>query len=290
MIPISLVTVNYNHSELTIALIDSLKTCERLDFELIIVDNGSEIPFQYSQELPFEYKIIHSKANLGFGGGNELGMKEANGEIIYLVNNDTEFSGDFVTPILTSFNEHSNLGMLSTLLRFFDTGLIQYAGATELSPITLRNRSFGNGELDATPYKGFRLTGYIHGASLAIRKSVYEQVGGMWEPYFLYYEEYDWCARVKAAGFDIGFLGDVEVLHKESASVGRMSPLKVRYMTRNRLIFARRNVGLYAPLTLAYLTLVVAVRDILKYGLAGDSHLIGPVLSGVKKGLTDSIR
>lgn len=288
MILISLVTVNYNHSDLTIALIDSLKELKDQRFELIVVDNASKIPFVYKQELPFELKVIHSDSNLGFAGGNELGMKVAKGEYLFLINNDTELRQEFIEPILSCFKQHSNLGMLSTLLRFYDTGLIQYAGASSLSKVTLRNRSYGNGEMDASPYKGFRLTGNIHGASVVVPKRLYQELGGMWEPFFLYYEEYDWCARFKEAGYDIGFLGDVEILHKESASVGKMSPLKIKYMFRNRILFAKRRKHNLKYLTVCYLVSIVLLRDLFKYILTGQLHLIKPLLTGALLGLSSS--
>jgi GT2 family glycosyltransferase len=282
------VTVNYNHSELTIALIESLNRLQDQRFELIIVDNASLEPFIYEGRTPYDLRIIHSKKNLGFAGGNELGMKVAKGEYLYLINNDTEIEQDFVGPIIDCFQNRPNLGMLSTLLRFYDTGLIQYAGASALSKITLRNKSFGNLEKDATPYLGFRLTGNIHGASVVVPKRLYLELGGMWEPFFLYYEEYDWCARFKEAGYDIGFLGDVEVLHKESASVGRMSPLKIEYMFRNRILYARRRKYAFRYLTVFYLISIVLFRDLAGYLFKGQINLITPLFKGAISGLTDS--
>ncbi len=288
MIPISLVTVNYNHSELTIALIDSLNKLKDQRFELIVVDNASLEPFVYESPTTYDLRIIHSNKNLGFAGGNELGMKAAQGEYLYLINNDTEIEQDFVQPIIDCFQNRPNLGMLSTLLRFYDTGLIQYAGATALSKITLRNKSFGSLEKDANPYLGFHLTGNIHGASVVVPKRLYNELGGMWEPFFLYYEEYDWCARFKEAGYEIGFLGDVEVLHKESASVGRMSPLKIEYMFRNRILYARRRKYSARFLTVLYLISIVMLRDAVKYLMTKQINLIIPLFNGAFRGLTDS--
>ena len=283
-----MITVNYNHSELTIALIESLNALSDQRFELIVVDNASLEPFEYKSPTAYDLRIIYSKVNLGFAGGNELGMKVAQGEYLYLINNDTEMEQDFVQPIIDCFENRPKLGMLSTLLRFYDTGLIQYAGASALSKITLRNKSIGNLEKDATQYLGFHLTGNIHGASVVVPKRLYLELGGMWEPFFLYYEEYDWCARFKEAGYEIGFLGDVEVLHKESASVGRMSPLKIEYMFRNRILYARRRKYSARFLTVLYLISIVMFRDAMKYLLSGQISLIRPLFKGALRGLSDS--
>lgn len=269
-----------------------MRSLERLNesrFELIIVDNGSSEPFETTKNWSFPVNIIHTGENLGFAGGNEVGMKAATGEYFYLINNDTEFQGPFVKPIVDCFKNHPSLGMLSTLIRFWDTGLLQYAGSTELSPITLRNSGIGTGEKDATPYRGFKKTAFIHGASVILPSKVYHEVGGMWEPFFLYYEEYDWCTRVKKLGYDIGVLGDVEILHKESASVGRMSPLKIYHMTRNRMLYARRNIYLYWPITLLYLLFVVGLRDALKFAISGQTKLLYPLMRGLVHGFTKNI-
>ncbi len=285
MIPISLITVNYNHSDLTIDLIRSLEGLEDKRFELIVVDNGSQQPFEFDGEISFDLTIVHSKRNLGFAGGNELGMKKARGEYFFLINNDTEVHQSFVEPIVQCFSSRPNLGMLSVLLRFYDTRLIQFAGATPLSKLTLRNQSYGWGEKDATPFTGYREVGNIHGAALIVPQKLYKKLGGMWQPFFLYYEEYDWCAKFKEAGYEIGFLGDVEILHKESASVGQRSPLKIEYMFRNRILFARRRNSSLKYISVLYLLSFVLLRDTLKHLFKGKFTLLVPLYKGAIRGV-----
>lgn len=291
MILTSVITVNYNHSHLTDALLDSLNRSKDSDFELIIVDNGSDVPYELpSKSFRFPTVVIRSKKNLGFAGGNELGCVEARGKYLLLINNDTEVEDYFHSPLVKLFEEHPNLGILSPMLKFFDTGNIQFAGATALSPITLRNKSFGYNALDMGQFKGFKITGFIHGAAMMVPKAVYDELGGMWEPFFLYYEEYDWCHRIQAAGYDAGFTGDTVIWHKESASVGKMSPLKIKYMTRNRILYARRNVGFYWPLTLLYLIGLVALRDTILYAVKGQGSLLKALWTGVHKGIKDKAK
>ncbi len=285
MIPISLITVNYNHSYLTIDLIKSLEELDDKRFELIVVDNASEIPFEYEGDVSFELTIIHSEINSGFAGGNEIGMMKAKGEYLFLINNDTEVHQSFVEPIVNCFKSHPNLGMLSVLLRFYDTRLIQFAGATPLSKLTLRNESYGWGEKDAGQFKGYRPIGNIHGAALIVPKILFEELGGMWQPFFMYFEEYDWCATFKEAGYEIGFLGDVEILHKESSTVGRLSALKIEYMFRNRILFARRRNTSYTYITVLYLLSFVLLRDTLDYVLKGKFSLLVPLYRGAMRGV-----
>ena len=182
---------------MTIDLIKSLEELDDKRFELIVVDNASEIPFEYEGDVSFELTIIHSEINSGFAGGNEIGMMKAKGEYLFLINNDTEVHQSFVEPIVNCFKSHPNLGMLSVLLRFYDTRLIQFAGATPLSKLTLRNESYGWGEKDAGQFKGYQPIGNIHGAALIVPKILFEELGGMGQPFFMYFEEDDWCATFK---------------------------------------------------------------------------------------------
>src|SRR5690606_29007710 len=109
-----------------------------------------------------------------------------------------------------------------------------------------RNTGLGDGEKDTGQYDEVRPTAFIHGASMVVPKKLIDKIGSMYDGFFLYYEEYDWCERFKKEGCKIMYCGLSKVYHKESVSTGVNSPLKVYYLTRNRLLFARRN---YSKLT-----------------------------------------
>ena len=148
------------------------------------------------------------------------------------------------------------------ILFFKPAGVIQYAGFTELSKITIRNRGIGFGEKDFGQYDLARETFFTHGAAMLIRREVIESVGLMPECYFLYYEEMDWCYMMRKAGYNLWVFPETIILHKESMSIGAASPLKLFYMTRNRLLFAKRNrKGLTRLIAISYqLLIVIPVR------------------------------
>ena len=77
---------------------------------------------------------------------------------------------------------------------------------------------------------------------MMIRKKILDDVGMIPELYFLYYEELDFCVRVRNSGYKIWYVGTSTVYHKESMTVGKINALKTYYMTRNRILFLRRNV------------------------------------------------
>src|SRR5690606_19709409 len=96
-------------------------------------------------------------------------------------------------------------------------------------------------EKDHGQHDQLRKTDLAHGAAMMVPRSVIDQVGMMPEFFFLYYEEVDCCETIKRAGYDIYFVPGSRIYHKESRSIGKTSTLESYYMTRNRLLFMRRN-------------------------------------------------
>lgn len=159
---------------------------------------------------------------------------------------------------------------------------IQFAGYTRLTSITLRNKTIGYGEEDKGQYETPHPTPYAHGAAMLVKREVIEKVGMMPECYFLYYEELDWSVMIRKAGYDIWYDPAFTVFHKESQTTGKASPLKTFYTTRNRLLFAQRNIqGGSKYLTYAYLVCVVAIRDMAKYTFTGKTDLAVAVIKGI---------
>lgn len=264
-------------------LIESLKSLTYPNWECIIVNNGdSEPKLEAAIKNLDRFQYLNTGENLGFAGGNNAGLDRCNGEYIYFINNDVEVEPGLLEPLMKCFQENENIGMLSSKIIFFDQKkIIQYAGATELNPYTLRNSGIGFGEEDQGQYNDSRPTGFIHGASMIIPQKVIEDVGPMYEDYFLYYEEYDWCQRVKDAGYQIFYCGESKVYHKESISTGVDSPLKTYYLTRNRLLFARRNFkGLKKVISFLYLSIIAMPIHVLLKTAKGRGDLAKAMLKG----------
>ena len=159
--------------------------------------------------------------------------------------------------------------------------------ALKLPMITLRNKSIGFGEQDNGQYDTPHPTPYAHGAAMMVKREIIEKVGMMPECYFLYYEELDWSMMIRRAGYEIWYEPACTFFHKESQTTGQMSPLKTYFITRNRLLFARRNAQKYTKyLTYVYLIIVVATKDISFHLLRGKFNLTCAVI----KGITDFIK
>ena len=252
--------------------------------EVIVVDNASTndeasiIHQKYPQVI-----VIQSNKNLGFAGGNNLGIKAAKGKYIFFVNNDTIFK-DFRADALISRLESSPLiGIVCPKIRFaWGNYPIQFAGYTPLSPVTIRNQSIGFGEEDKGQYNIPHITPYAHGAAMIVKREVIEKVGLIPECYFLYYEELDWSMMITRAGYEIWYEPACTIYHKESQSTGQNSPLRTYYITRNRLVLVKRNFkGLSKYASYFYLTGIVALRDIVKHTITGKFNLLKATLKGI---------
>lgn len=276
---ISIITVNFNQPGVTQELLQSIqKVNTYANVEVIVVDNGSTTGPVTELVSKFPgVSFIRTGANLGFAGGNNVGIKAATGDYYFLVNNDTELTADLIQKLVDILDRYPEVGMVSPRIQFFpDTGMTQYAGSTAVNYITSRNRMIGKYQRNGDDYNTvIGPTAFIHGAAVMVKKEAIEKAGLMHENYFLYYEEMDWCERVKKAGYQLWMRGDAVIYHKESISVGKNSWLKEYFMNRNRILFTRRNAPpLHALLFYVYFMLIVVPRNVLSYIRAGNSGFI----------------
>ena len=280
---LSIITVNYNGLNDTCALIDSIPFNE--DMEVIVVDNGSrENEASMLQTRYPHIKAIRSDQNLGFAGGNNLGIKVAKGKYFYLINNDTVFKYFNPQVLIKRLETSPKIGVVCPKIRFaWDTNPIQFTGYTPLSTITVRNRAIGFGEEDNGQYDTTHQTPYAHGAAMMLKREVIDKVGLMPECYFLYYEELDWSMMINRAGYEIWYDPASTIYHKESQSTGQNSPLRTYYITRNRLLLVKRNyTGMKKCLAYIYLQMIVANRDILRFIIKGRTDLIKATVKGLQ--------
>ena len=279
---ISVITVNYNGMNDTCALLDCFTFTEE-DMEVIVVDNGSKhgAAAVIARKHP-QAKVIEAGENLGFAGGNNLGIRNAHGRLLYLVNNDTEINVADIYKLADKLESSEKTGMVCPKIKFFfDNHKIQFAGFTPLSHVTFRNKGIGYGETDHGQYDKPCKTPYAHGAAMMVKKEAINKVGMMPECYFLYYEELDWSMMMRRGGYEIWYEPSATVLHKESQTTGAESPLKTYYITRNRLLFVKRNATEYRLLSYMYMIFIVGTRDILKFSLKGRTKMAKATLKGI---------
>lgn len=265
---VSIITINYNESGVTLELLESLRGLTYPEVEVIVVDNASpnDQPDRIKEAYP-EINLIKSPDNLGFAGGNNLGIDAAKGDFLFFINNDTEVPPDILEPLVSTLQEHPEIGIISPKIKFhWDPSLIQYAGYTPMNPWTIRNNSIGYRQLDGPAYDTAGPTESIHGAAMMVPRKIVNEIGKMPEGYFLYYEEHDWAAMIRRAGYQAFYQPASHILHKESISTGKNSPLKTYYLTRNRVLYARRNFSsIHLLFSVLYLCLISIPKNTLTF-------------------------
>jgi len=279
---LSIITVNYNGFKDTCELIDSIPFNDSM--EVIVVDNAStEDKASFIQNNYPNVKVLRNEKNLGFAGGNNLGIKAAKGKYIFLVNNDTIFKDVNVQSLIDRLESSPKIGVVCPKIRFsWGNNPIQFTGYTPLSKITVRNKSIGFGEEDRGQYNTPHSTPYAHGAAMMIKREVINKVGLMPECYFLYYEELDWSMMITRAGYEIWYEPACTIYHKESQTTGQNSPLRTYYITRNRLLLVKRNWKSFTKyISYFYLIILVASRDIIKNTIKGHFVHVKAIIKGI---------
>jgi GT2 family glycosyltransferase len=276
---VSIITINFNQSKVTEEFLHSLSKLNYRNFEVIVIDNASVEDTISQLKLKFpNVRLYRTIKNLGFTGGNNLGMKLAKGEYVFLVNNDTEIvDANLLEKLIEPFQLDSSVGMVSPKIRYFHSPeVIQFAGYNKINSFTGRNSQVGDGEIDKGQYNTPGYTHYANGAAMMVKREVLEKVGLLTDHFFLCYEELDWAAQTVKYGYRVYYQGQVYLFHKESVSMGKTSPLKVYYNNRNRIMFMRRNTNAFEfSCFLIYLSLLTIPKNILTFLFKGQfKHLM----------------
>lgn len=292
---ISIITVNFNQAAVTEDLLASIiKKNTYPHIEIIVVDNGSKTdPVPAWTEKYTRIIFIRSEKNLGFAGGNNLGVKAAKGDYLFFVNNDTIFTDNLVTELASTLEANPGTGVVSPKIVYYDQqDLLQYAGFTPMNYKTAQNKCVGYQEKDNGQYDHLTgVTAYAHGAAMMVKREAIEKAGMMAENYFLYYEEMDWCERIRKAGYDIRVNMQALIYHRESLSVGRQSTLKEYYMNRNRILFIRRNTSPfnYAVFIFYFLNIVMP-RNVFRYLVRKQYRFIPVLLKAIWWNFTNNVK
>lgn len=232
---ICVILLNWNGWEDTIACLKSLSMLEGAAPGIVVCDNASIddswMRLQgYVDEHPEQrIRLIQTGANLGFAGGNNVGLKIAlsdpETEFAWLLNNDTEVASEALSALVTYMANHADVGICgSTLLYMEEPSLVQAVGGRYNAWLGTSKHVLGHQKYSRLVCESIDpgTFDYVVGASMFIRRSVLEQVGLLSEDYFLYCEEMDIATRMKRQmpEMKLGYAPASLVYHKEGASTG----------------------------------------------------------------------
>lgn len=241
---LSIIILNWNGKEDTLACLASLEKQDTQNFEVLLVDNGSrdDSVEAFSKHYP-HHTLILTHANLGYAGGNNLGIDHAlkrGADLVLLLNNDTEMDKDFISNLLRSTDEKPEGGIFGPkVVRHSARDTLDHMGGFWSSEIgEYKPFLFNKPERD---FQEMQELDYISGCSILIRREVIEKIGKLDPRFFLLWEESDFCARAKNAGFSIWATPRATLFHKVSASFEGKAMMQY-YWWRNRLLWMRKNL------------------------------------------------
>lgn len=287
---LTIITINYNNSENTIKLLESLKNQTDKDFEVIVVDNNSKDVGQLMDYKTSETNInyIKNDRNLGYSEGNNVGIKKAlnppaggGSSWILLLNNDTMPESHLVAHLKANLKGREGLpaGKQGIIGLALDEGnRTAYAGKIEWLKPTLIHLPTSQVSKTKSVNKLYAI-----GGAMLIHKNVFDKIGFLDENYFLYFEDADFCIRARKAGISISFYYDSLIYHNVSSSTKKLgSPTLLRYHYRNALYFNLKNGPWYIKILIYPWSWIVVLKQVIKIIMNKNREESMAILAGVR--------
>jgi len=263
--------LNFNGAKNTLECLESLKKINLGNFELtiLVIDNASTEPLNLNDQThgKIKIKVIKNKKNLGFSGGNNVGIQYAlknNADYVLILNNDTYVESNFLTELLRVAEENNHVGILVSKIYFApgseyhkdryskdQLGKVFWYAGGQMNWENIIGSNRGVDEVDSGQFDETEETELATGCCILISRKVLEKTGYFDEDYFLYYEDADLTMRAKNNGFEIVYVPKSVIWHKNAGSTGGSgSALQDYYITRNRLLFGFKYASIRAKLAL----------------------------------------
>ncbi len=248
---VAAIVLHYKHLDDTVRCVSALQDSDHRDLEITVVDNDAnpETHRELRRRLDPRVELIATGENLGYAGGNNVGIREALDRrvgFVWIVNPDLIVERDTLSGMMALARRQTDAGCIGSRILlggskpariWFDGGRVDWASggsATHLNP-GVQAALLGS--------QGDRPVDYVTGASLLIRRSVLEEVGLLPEEYFLYFEETDFCMRARDAGWSSMIATDVVAWHHKRSADKLPTAYYTYYWPRGRALFARRYAG-----------------------------------------------
>ena len=229
--------MNWNRRELLRACLRSLAGQTGVDFETIVVDNGSTDGSAELAETEFGARMIRNAENRGYCAANNQGMAAARGEFIALLNNDAEAAPGWLAALVRACSKRDNIGMAaSKILMWEDPRRIDKAG--HLIFPDGQNRGRGTGALDRGQFDREEEVLWPDGCAAIYRKKMLDGIGGLDEDFFAYGDDAELGLRARIAGWRCLYTPEAVVRHHRGATLGKDSAWRLELIERNRVLLA----------------------------------------------------
>lgn len=238
------IVLAYNGVDLTLECLRSLAVQDYPNLHVLVLDNASTdgTPEIVRSQAP-AVEVLEAGENLGYAGGNNLGMRHAlarGADLLFLVNNDTRLDPHCVTALVQETQRSPQCGAVGPMVYTWDNWETISSAGGEIAWKAADAINVGAGETDQGQYPA-RTVDFVNGCGIMVTQRATETVGLIDERFFMYWEETDWCLRIQAAGLEVRFQPAAKMQHKAPLTWRAQSPLTLYYMGRNRLFFFARH-------------------------------------------------
>lgn len=253
---ISTITVNYKTVDYLGRMLESLFAHHTQGgLELIVVENGSGDDLSGLEEKYPSVVFIQSKTNLGFAGGCNLGLADAHGDFIVLLNPDIVFTEPALYRIVEAMKSSPDIGIGGISLKNLDgsqqkcvwrfpTPMDQLLVLCKLHHVFPSLPAIASWRMDDFDYTQDSDVDQVMGAFFCIRREVIDQIGSLDDGFFMWYEEVDFCRRAKTAGWRIHYFASISAKHKKGSSFDRVPTVKKQNMLRRSIRrYMRKHFG-----------------------------------------------
>lgn len=266
---VGIILVNYNGAKDTVECLNSLYTVNYKNKKIYVVDNNSsEDDLEYLESfINCSYvKLIKLEENLGFSGGNNIGIKAALAdgcEVIGLLNNDTTVEVDFLNQLVAKLFSDKRIGAVVPQIRDYYNEMVVSYGGGEINYLKGSVFIEGINRYEDSNNNTERFVTFGHGCCLFLKKEVILKIGLLPEEYFLYFEDADYSIQIVKSGYRIMYCPKSIIYHKESASTKKGSDNFQYYFTRNRFYFIKKNFKLLSKLTAYPISVLYLIKKML---------------------------
>ncbi|MBL7094760.1 glycosyltransferase family 2 protein [candidate division KSB1 bacterium] len=289
---VSIILVNWNNSYDTIECIESLKQLIYYNNEIIVVDNNSTYDSIKELENVDNINLIQNNNNLGFAGGNNVGIEFAlkgNSDYVLLLNNDTVVDERFLSILIKGATEEKNIGIIGGKIYYYNEPAKIWSAGGGLTKTTKRTFQYGENKIDKKQYNREKEVDFLSGCCMLIRREVFEKIGLLDADYFMYYEDVDFCLRAKKF-FKIVYIPEALIWHKVSATTEKS--FRDYYRMRNYLILLKKRFDTNSFLILLFSSFIfferlsrMFVRKIFFNGSEKLSSRFSALVSGLIAGV-----
>lgn len=287
----AIIVLHFGNVEDTLLCLRSLEKLKNAnDVVVYVVDNGTKIiTKKMLHDFSLKKKIITSKKNLGYAGGNNLGIKEAlknHHKYILLLNNDTIVDPSLLIELEAPL-KRQDIGVVGCMITYLGSKRIWFAGGILNSTFCFTRHKLMDTIMPQKNLIREESVDFITGAVLFTKREVFEKIGLLPEDYFLYWEDVDFCYRATKGGYKCVIVNKPLVQHSVSAASGergsnKLSPIRAYYYARNPFLFMKKNRLPIIPGVLTQLCIQFPYSMLLLTSYSSFLHYVKGLIDGCK--------